>query len=83
MGQKVNPIGFRLPISRDWSSKWYARARTDYLLADAKIRQFLHKKLRQAAISRIVIERAWNSLRVTIHTAPELSSDARDPRSRK
>ena len=41
----------------------------DYLLADAKIRQFLHKKLRQAAISRIVIERAWNSLRVTIHTA--------------
>ena len=71
MGQKVNPIGFRLPISRDWSSKWYASRKdfADYLLADAKIRQFLHKKLRQAAISRIVIERAWNSLRVTIHTA--------------
>jgi small subunit ribosomal protein S3 len=71
MGQKVNPIGFRLPISRDWSSRWYASRKdfADYLLADGKIRQFLHKKLRQAAVSRIVIERAWNSLRVTIHTA--------------
>ena len=71
MGQKVNPIGFRLPISRDWSSKWYASRKdfADYLLADGKIREFLHKKLRQAAVSRIVIERAWNSLRVTIHTA--------------
>ena len=51
MGQKVNPIGFRLPISRDWSSKWYASRKdfADYLLADAKIRSFLHKKLRQAA----------------------------------
>ena len=71
MGQKVNPIGFRLPITRDWSSKWYASRKdfADYLLADGKIRGFLHRKLRQAAVSRIVIERAWNSLRVTIHTA--------------
>ena len=74
MGQKVNPIGFRLPISCDWSSKWYASRKdfADYLLADGKIRTFLHKKLRQAAISRIVIERAWGS-----------SLDARAPRSRK
>ena len=71
MGQKVNPIGFRLPISRDWSSRWYASRKdfADYLLADGKIRAFLKKKLRQAAVARIVIERAWNSLRVTIHTA--------------
>jgi small subunit ribosomal protein S3 len=71
MGQKVNPIGFRLPISRDWSSRWYASRKdfADYLLADGKIRGFLHKKLKQAAVARIVIERAWNSLRVTIHTA--------------
>src|SRR4029077_5692701 len=71
MGQKVNPIGFRLPITRDWSSKWYASRKdfADYLLADGKIRGFLHRKLRQAPVSRIVIERAWNSLRVTIHTA--------------
>ena len=71
MGQKVNPIGFRLPISRDWSSRWYASRKdfADYLLADGQIRDFLKKKLRQAAVARIVIERAWNSLRVTIHTA--------------
>lgn len=71
MGQKVNPIGFRLPISRDWSSRWYASRKdfADYLYADGKIREFLKKKLKQAAVARIVIERAWNSLRVTIHTA--------------
>lgn len=71
MGQKVNPIGFRLPISRDWSSRWYASRKdfAEYLFADGKIRDFLKKKLKQAAVARIVIERAWNSLRVTIHTA--------------
>jgi small subunit ribosomal protein S3 len=71
MGQKVNPIGFRLPVSRDWGSRWYASRKdfADYLLADTKIREALKKKLKQAAVARIVIERAWNSLRVTIHTA--------------
>ncbi len=71
MGQKVNPIGFRLPITRDWGSRWYASRKdfADYLLADSKIRTALKKKLKQAAVARIVIERAWNSLRVTIHTA--------------
>jgi len=71
MGQKVNPIGFRLPVSRDWGSRWYASRKdfADYLLADGKIRTALKKKLKQAAVARIVIERAWNSLRVTIHTA--------------
>lgn len=71
MGQKVHPIGFRLPVSRDWSSKWFASRKdyADYLLADYRIREFLKNKLKQGAVSRIVIERAWNSLRVTIHTA--------------
>lgn len=71
MGQKVNPIGFRLPITRDWTSRWYASRKdfADYLYADGLIRSFLKKKLKQAAVARIVIERAWNSLRVTIHTA--------------
>lgn len=71
MGQKVNPIGFRLPLTRDWSSRWFASRKdfADYLLADVKIRESLKKKLRSAAVSRIVIERAWNSLRVTIYTA--------------
>lgn len=60
-----------MPVSRDWSSKWFASRKdyADYLLADHKIREFLKKKLKQGAVSRIVIERAWNSIRVSIHTA--------------
>ena len=71
MGQKVHPIGFRLPISRDWSSRWYASRKdfADFLYSDGRIREFLKKKLKQASVSRVVIERAWNSLRVTIYTA--------------
>lgn len=71
MGQKVNPIGFRLPVTRNWGSRWYASRKdfADYLVADEKIRTTLKKKLKQAAIARIIIERAWNSIRVTIHTA--------------
>ncbi len=71
MGQKVHPIGFRLPLSRDWGSKWYAPRKdfADHLHADLKIREYLKAKLRQAAVSKIVIERAWNSVRVTIYTA--------------
>lgn len=71
MGQKVHPIGFRLPISRDWGSKWYASRKdfANHLHSDIKIREHLKNKLRQAAVSKIVIERAWNSLRVTIYTA--------------
>lgn len=71
MGQKVNPIGFRLAVTKDWRSKWYATG-TDYankLQEDLRIRNFLKKKLQGAAVSRITIERAWNSIRVTIHTA--------------
>ena len=71
MGQKVNPIGFRLPITRDWTSRWYASEKefADFLFADQQIRGWLKKKLKTAAVSRIVIERAWNSVRVTIFTA--------------
>lgn len=71
MGQKVNPIGFRLPVSRDWRSKWYASKKelADYLLVDVRIREHLKKKLKQAAVSKILIERAWNTVRVTIFTA--------------
>ncbi|MEO6053408.1 MAG: 30S ribosomal protein S3 [Chthoniobacterales bacterium] len=71
MGQKVNPIGFRLPVTRDWSSRWYASRKdfADYLKADSEIRGYLKQKLKTAGIARIVIERAWNSVRVTISTA--------------
>ena len=70
MGQKVNPIGFRLPVNRDWRSKWYASKKdlADYLLVDVRIREHLKKKLKTAAVSKILIERAWNTVRVTIYT---------------
>lgn len=71
MGQKVNPIGFRLPLTRDWGSQWYASEKefAEFLNVDTKIRKGLKKKLKSAAVSRIIIERAWNSVRVTIVTA--------------
>ncbi len=71
MGQKVHPIGFRLAVNKDWRSKWYA-SRQDFpgfLHADLKIRNYLKTKLMFAAVSKIVIERAWNSVRVTLFTA--------------
>ena len=71
MGQKVNPIGFRLSVNRDWRSRWYASPQEfpAFLHNDLKIRDYVKKKLQFAAVAKIVIERAWNSIRVTIHTA--------------
>src|SRR5436305_8114400 len=71
MGQKVNPIGFRLNVNRDWRSRWYASPQEfpSFLHNDLKIRDYVKKKLQFAAVDKIVIERAWNSIRVTIHTA--------------
>ncbi len=69
MGQKVNPVGLRVGIIRDWESKWYAGKDFAALLhEDLKIRKFLEKKLVDAAISHIEIERAANRVNVTIHT---------------
>ena len=71
MGQKTNPIGFRLAVNKDWRSKWFA-TRKDFpifLAGDIKIRAYVKDKLRLAAVSKVVIERAWASIRVTIHTA--------------
>ncbi len=71
MGQKVNPIGYRLAVDRDWRSRWFASPKElpELLIADVKIRAYVKDKLRLAAVAKIVIERAWNSIRVTIHTA--------------
>jgi small subunit ribosomal protein S3 len=71
MGQKVHPVGIRLGISADWNSKWYASSK-DYpnlLNADIKVREFLKKKLANANVSRIQIERPTRAAVVTIHTA--------------
>jgi small subunit ribosomal protein S3 len=70
LGQKVNPIGLRVGIIRDWESKWYAdKNYADLLLEDIEIRKFLLKRLKDSAISHIEIERAVNRVNVTIHTA--------------
>ena len=70
MGQKVNPIGLRLGINRTWDSRWYAKANyADLLHNDLEIKNFLKKKLAQAGISRIVIERAAQKTRVTMYSA--------------
>jgi small subunit ribosomal protein S3 len=71
MGQKVNPIGFRLGVRRNWSARWYANKHdySKFLEEDNLIRGYLKKKLRFASVPRVVIERASNRTRVTIWTA--------------
>lgn len=70
MGQKVNPIGLRVGINRTWDSRWYDDRNYAKLLAeDMAIRRYLQKRLGQAGISRIVIERQAKKARVSIHTA--------------
>ena len=70
MGHKVNPIGLRLGINRTWDSRWFAgKGYADLLHQDLKMRKFLRKRLQQAGVSRIVIERPAKSAKVTIHTA--------------
>ncbi len=70
MGQKVNPICFRLPVNRQWRSIWYADKRLfpEYLAEDFQIRRLIKKRLATAAIAKVVIERAGNRVRVNIHT---------------
>jgi small subunit ribosomal protein S3 len=71
MGQKIDPRGFRLAVTKNWSSKWYASSRhfAGMLNEDIKVRDFLKKKLAHAAVSRIVIERPAKNARITIYSA--------------
>ena len=71
MGQKVNPVGIRLGITREWSSKWYAGKKLfpQLVHTDFRVRGFLRKKLAEASVSRIDIERAANKVNITIQTA--------------
>ena len=70
MGQKVNPIGLRLGINRTWESRWYADDDYGTLLhEDLRIREYLRKRLTQAGVSRIIIERPAKKARISIHTA--------------
>ena len=71
MGQKVNPIGFRLAVKKNWSSKWFSTSKNfaSLLNNDIKVREFLNKKLINAAVSKIVIERPAKNAKITIHSA--------------
>lgn len=71
MGQKVHPIGMRLGIVKDWTSKWFAESRdyANFLNEDMMVRAYLKKKLSQASVSRIQIERTAGRANITIHTA--------------
>ena len=71
MGQKVNPIGIRLGITREWTSKWYASTKNfpAFVYTDFLVREFLKKRLVEASVSRIQIERAARKVNITIHTA--------------
>jgi len=71
MGQKVQPIGFRLGIVKDWTAKWYGNKQqyAEFLTTDMKVRAFLEKKLKNAAISKIVIELPSQNMNITLYTA--------------
>ena len=71
MGQKINPVGFRLSVNRNWSSRWYANSRTfaPMLAEDIKVRDFLKSKLAHASVGRVLIERPAKDARITIFSA--------------
>ncbi len=71
MGQKVNPVGFRITVTKDWKSRWYAEKRDfgDLLHEDLKIRDLVKERLKEAAVPEVIIERYANRARVTIFTA--------------
>ena len=70
MGQKVHPIGFRLGVNKNWDSRWFSRKEySDFVLEDYNIRKFLKKRLFQAGVSKVEIERAANKVRIRIYAA--------------
>ena len=71
MGQKIHPTGFRLPVTRAWASRWYANSRNfaTMLAEDLQVREFLKTRLKNAAVSRILIERPAKNARITIYSA--------------
>ena len=70
MGQKINPIGLRVGVIRDWDAKWYAEKEyANYLHEDLRIRKYIAKNLSDAAVSTVEIERAANRVNVSVHTA--------------
>jgi len=85
MGQKVHPIGIRLGITKDWTSKWYADSKTypHHVYTDHLIRSFLKKRLSQASVSRIQIERPAKKAHIQSTRHDPVSSSARKARTSK
>ncbi|MFM9911965.1 MAG: 30S ribosomal protein S3 [Methylophilaceae bacterium] len=71
MGQKIHPIGFRLAVQKNWTSRWYANSKNfpGMLQGDIKVREYLKKKLAHAAVSKIIIERPAKNAKITIYSA--------------
>ena len=71
MGQKINPVGFRLAVNKNWSSRWYANSKNfaPMLAEDIKVREFLKRKLAHASVGRVLIERPAKDARITIFSA--------------
>ncbi|MFO7747338.1 MAG: 30S ribosomal protein S3 [Orrella sp.] len=71
MGQKINPIGFRLAVTRNWSSRWYAADKdfSGLLASDIRVREYLKRKLKSASVGRVVIERPAKNARITVYSA--------------
>lgn len=71
MGQKINPIGFRVGVIRTWDSRWFAKGKVylDYLHEDYRLRKYIKDKLRHAGVSKIEMERAANKVRIIVYTA--------------
>ena len=71
MGQKVNPVGFRLGVNRGWDSVWYAKKKDfgNYLIEDFKIREYIKKNVVNSGVSKVMIERTSNKCFVTIYTS--------------
>jgi small subunit ribosomal protein S3 len=83
MGQKIHPTGFRLAVTRNWTSKWFANSKhfAPTLKEDIKIREYLKKKLGHASVGKITIERPAKNARITIYSARPGSSSARRART--
>ncbi len=71
MGQKIHPTGFRLAVTRNWTSRWYAEDKTyrGMLIQDAQVREYLKKKLKNASVGRVIIERPAKNARITVYSA--------------
>ena len=71
MGQKIHPTGFRLSVSRNWTSRWYANSNdfAKMLQEDAEVRSYLKKKLKNASVSKVVIERPAKNAKITIYSS--------------